>query len=68
MGRGVLVEKVCYASCRGLQFVVQFLDLYMMNRFEDGWKKRQTQTHGRDIFQNISLAVYLGFVGNSLDT
>lgn len=40
MGRGVLVEKVCYASCRGLQLVVQFLDLYMMNRFEDGWKKR----------------------------
>ena len=68
MRQGVLVKKVRYTSCRGPQNVVQFLDLYTINRFEDGREKWQTQTHDCGIFQATPLTGYVGSVDSSLNS
>ena len=40
IGRSALVQKVCCAPCRGFQHLVQFLDLCMAKKLENGLGKR----------------------------
>ena len=44
MGLGVLIQEICYASCRCPQHVVQFLNLFTVNRLKVGEKTGETNS------------------------